>query len=84
VLRVQGGDNAVPINRVPEITRVPPVQADVQGVNNLRGRVLAVVYLSLTSALGVTERARSARVVVVDGAPNSSGSLWTVSPRCCA
>ena len=43
ILRVQGGDYAVPIHRVqeivrvPEITRVPHAQAGVEGVINLRG-----------------------------------------------
>src|ERR1700682_5777588 len=81
VLRVQGGDYAVPINRVqeivrvPEITRVPHAQAGVEGVINLRGRVLPVVDLAARLALGTTERARSARVVVVDGGSESVGLL---------
>jgi purine-binding chemotaxis protein CheW len=81
VLRVQGGDYAVPIHRVqeivrvPEITRVPHAQAGVQGVINLRGRVLPVVDLAARLALGTTEHARSARVVVVDGGSESIGLL---------
>ena len=81
VLRVQGGDYAVPINRVqeivrvPEITRVPHAQAGVEGVINLRGRVLPVVDLASRLGLGITERARSARVVVVDGGTESIGLL---------
>jgi purine-binding chemotaxis protein CheW len=81
VLRVQGGDYAVPINRVqeivrvPEITRVPHAQAGVEGVINLRGRVLPVVDLAARLALGITKRERSARVVVVDGGSESIGLL---------
>jgi purine-binding chemotaxis protein CheW len=81
VLRVQGGDYAVPIHRVqeivrvPEITRVPHAQPGVEGVINLRGRVLPVVDLASRLALGITERARSARVVVVDGGTESIGLL---------
>jgi purine-binding chemotaxis protein CheW len=81
VLRVQGGDYAVPIHRVqeivrvPEITRVPHAQPGVEGVINLRGRVLPVVDLASRLALGITERARSARVVVVDGGAESIGLL---------
>jgi purine-binding chemotaxis protein CheW len=81
VLRVQGGDYAVPIHRVqeivrvPEITRVPHAQPGVEGVINLRGRVLPVVDLAARLALGTTERARSARVVVVDGGTESIGLL---------
>jgi purine-binding chemotaxis protein CheW len=81
ILRVQGGDYAVPIHRVqeivrvPEITRVPHAQAGVEGVINLRGRVLPVVDLAARLALGTTERARSARVVVVDGGSESIGLL---------
>jgi purine-binding chemotaxis protein CheW len=81
VLRVQGGDYAVPIHRVqeivrvPEITRVPHAQPGVEGVINLRGRVLPVVDLASLLALGITERARSARVVVVDGGTESIGLL---------
>jgi purine-binding chemotaxis protein CheW len=81
VLRVQCGDYAVPIHRVqeivrvPEITRVPHAQAGVEGVINLRGRVLPVVDLASRLALGTTEHARSARVVVVDGGSESIGLL---------
>jgi purine-binding chemotaxis protein CheW len=42
-------------------------------VINLRGRVLPGVKLAAHLALGVTERARSARVVVVDGGAESIG-----------
>src|ERR1700738_5722160 len=81
ILRVQGGDYAVPIHRVqeivrvPEITRVPNAQAGVEGVINLRGRVLPVVDLAARLALGITQRERSARVVVVDGGSESIGVL---------
>src|ERR1700687_5971132 len=81
VLRVQGGDYAVPIHRVqeivrvPDITRVPHTQSGVEGVINLRGRVLPVVDLADRLALGTTERARSARVGVVGG---GSGRLGRV------
>ena len=63
------------IVRVPEITRVPHAQAGVEGVINLRGRVLPVVDLAARLALGITARARSARVVVVDGGSESIGLL---------
>ena len=81
VIRVQGGDYAVPIHhvqeivRVPNINRVPHAQPGVEGVINLRGRVLPVVDLAARLALGITERARSARVVVVDGGSESVGLL---------
>jgi purine-binding chemotaxis protein CheW len=81
VLRVQGGDYAVPIHRVqeivrvPEITRVPHAQPGVEGVINLRGRVLPVVDLAARLALGITARDRSSRVVVVDGGSGSIGLL---------
>jgi purine-binding chemotaxis protein CheW len=81
VLRVQGGDYGVPIHRiqeivrVPNITRVPHAQPGVEGVINLRGRVLPVVDLAARLALGITERDRSARVVVVDGGSESVGLL---------
>jgi purine-binding chemotaxis protein CheW len=81
VLRVQGGDYAVPIHRVqeivrvPEITRVPHAQPGVEGVINLRGRVLPVVDLAARLALGITLRDRSSRVVVVDGGSGSIGLL---------
>ena len=89
-LRVQGGDYAVPINRVqeivrvPEITRVPQAQFGVEGVINLRGRVLPVVDLDARLGLGITERARSARLVVVDGGtahPNHHGHRADRGPR---
>ncbi len=50
VLRVKDGDYAVPIGRVPSITRVPNAGTGVEGVINLRGRVLPV--LDLATRLG--------------------------------
>jgi purine-binding chemotaxis protein CheW len=48
----------------------------VEGVINLRGRVLPVVDLAARLGLGITERACSARVVVVvDGGAESIGLL---------
>ncbi len=81
VLHVKDGDYAVPIGRVqeivrvPAITRVPHAAAGVEGVINLRGRVLPVLDLGAALGLGSVERGKAARVVVVEQAASSVGLL---------
>ena len=73
VLRVHESDYAVPIGRVQEIVRVPEITplpeapAGVEGLINLRGRVLPVIDLPSRLGLGNALRARTSRVVVVKG-----------------
>ncbi len=81
VLHVGGGDYAVPISevheivRVPEITHVPQADQSVEGVINLRGRVLPVIDLGTRLGLGPVEADRQARVVVVDDGAQGVGLL---------
>lgn len=81
VLRVRGGDYAAPIGRVQEIIRVPVITAmpaaapDVEGMINLRGRVLPVINLATRLRLGDAPRHREARVVVVDSEGGGVGLL---------
>ncbi len=81
VLHVGGSNYAVPIGRVQEIIRVPhltPVPragVDIEGVINLRGRVLPVVNLGARLGLEPTARSREARVVIVDSDRGGVGLL---------
>jgi purine-binding chemotaxis protein CheW len=81
VLRVRGGDYAVHIGRVqeivrvPQITRVPNAPEGVQGIINLRGRVLPVIDLASRLGLGTSERGKQARVVVVENGAEPVGLL---------
>ncbi len=84
VLRVHDNNYAVPIGRVQEIVRVPEITplpeapAGVEGIINLRGRVLPVVDLPARLGFGRAEQARAARVVVAkmaDGEKQDIGLL---------
>jgi purine-binding chemotaxis protein CheW len=54
------------INRMLQITRVPQSPADVEGVINLRGRIIPVVDLRKRFSLESGERDDDARIVVVE------------------
>ena len=54
------------IIRLPEITPLPRASADVEGVINLRGRIVPVVNLRSRLGLEPRERPASARVIVVE------------------
>ncbi len=54
------------INRMMEITRVPHAPPFVEGVINLRGRVIPVVDLRKRFGLGEIERDKNTRIVVVE------------------
>ncbi len=81
MLHTAGSAYAVPIARVQEIIRVPAITSvpraahDVEGVINLRGRILPVVNLSTRLGRLPTEASRTARIVVVEGALGSIGLL---------
>jgi purine-binding chemotaxis protein CheW len=81
VLRVGAGEYAVPIGRVqeivrvPAITRVPHAGPGVEGVIDLRGRVLPIVDLAIRLGLGSADRGQAARVVVVEAATGPVGLL---------
>ena len=54
------------IVRVPEITPVPNAPEHIEGVINLRGKIIAVVDLSKRFGEGAIERSSKSRVVVVE------------------
>ena len=54
------------INRMMEITRVPESPDCVDGVINLRGRIIPVIDLRKRFGLGASERSNDSRIVVVE------------------
>ena len=58
---------AVPeINRMMDLTRVPQSPAEVEGVINLRGKIIPVIDLRKRFGLQVSERNDANRIVVVE------------------
>ena len=54
------------IVRVPEITQVPETPSFVEGVINLRGRIVPVIDLRKRLRLGTAEKKRSNRVLIIE------------------
>jgi purine-binding chemotaxis protein CheW len=54
------------INRMMELTRVPQSPADVEGVINLRGRIIPVLDLRKRFGMAVTAHSEASRIIVVD------------------
>jgi len=54
------------IMRMQKITRVPGAYSFVEGVINLRGKVLPVIDLRKRLGLNVTEHTKESRIVVID------------------
>lgn len=54
------------INRMMELTRVPQSPPDVEGVINLRGRIIPVVDLRKRFGFPKSERTSEARIIVVE------------------
>ena len=63
------------IIRLQEITRVPRTPTFVEGVINLRGKVIPVVNLRTIFYLSVTEQTRESRIVVVDIGGQQTGIM---------
>lgn len=63
------------IIRIPEITLLPNAQDFVEGVINLRGRVLPVIDLGKKIGLPVKERSESSRIIVVEIHQNVLGCI---------
>ena len=63
------------INRMVEITRVPQAPNYVEGVINLRGKVIPIVDLRKRFNLEVKEYDRNTRIVVVDISGNIMGMV---------
>ena len=63
------------IIRMSEITKVPRSPDFVEGVINLRGRVIPVIDLRKRFGLPLVERSEEARTIVVDSAGNVVGLI---------
>ena len=63
------------IIRMPEITPIPRTAPDVEGVVNLRGRIVPIVDLRARLGLSVVARTLSARVIVVQVGENTVGLI---------
>lgn len=63
------------INRMVEITRVPQTPDYVEGVINLRGKVIPIIDLRKRFDLGVKEYDKNTRIVVVDINGNIMGMV---------
>jgi len=63
------------INRMVEITRVPQAPHYVEGVINLRGKVIPIVDLRKRFSLELKEHDKNTRIVVVDIGGNIMGMI---------
>lgn len=54
------------INRMMELTRIPQSPPEVEGVINLRGRIIPVIDLRKRFGLSGSERDESSRIIVVE------------------
>jgi purine-binding chemotaxis protein CheW len=54
------------IVRVPEITPVPEMPPFVEGVINLRGKIVSIVDLSKRLQIGEAKRSRSNRILIIE------------------
>ncbi|MFO0831352.1 MAG: chemotaxis protein CheW [Phycisphaerales bacterium] len=54
------------INRMMDLTRVPQSPPEVEGVINLRGKIIPVLDLRRKFGMGSAERTESNRIIVVD------------------
>jgi purine-binding chemotaxis protein CheW len=76
------------IIRMPELVRVPLGPPSLEGLANLRGRVLPVVSLRTCCALAAVEHDETTRVIVVDGGVplgfvvDRVASVVSVDPEC--
>lgn len=54
------------INRMMNLTRVPQAPAEVEGVINLRGKIIPVIELRRRFGMPESERSESSRIIVVE------------------
>lgn len=54
------------INRMMNLTRVPQAPAEVEGVINLRGRIIPVIELRRRFGMPESERSEQSRIIVVE------------------
>jgi purine-binding chemotaxis protein CheW len=69
ILRVQE------INRMMNITQVPESPAGVEGVINLRGRIIPIMDLRVRFGMPAAERTEESRIVVVEAAGATVGFI---------
>ncbi|MEM9372890.1 MAG: chemotaxis protein CheW [Planctomycetota bacterium] len=69
ILRVQE------INRMMQITQVPESPAGVEGIINLRGRIIPIMDLRVRFSMPTQERTEDSRIVVVDAAGTTVGFI---------
>ncbi|HEM55171.1 MAG TPA: purine-binding chemotaxis protein CheW, partial [Thermodesulfobium narugense] len=63
------------IIKIQDITRVPKAPDFVEGVINLRGKIVPIVDLRKRFELGQTERTKDTRVIVVETSGNIVGFI---------
>lgn len=63
------------IIKIQDITRVPKAPGFVEGVINLRGKIVPIVDLRRRFELGQTERTKDTRVIVVETSGNIVGFI---------
>ena len=63
------------INRMMALTRVPQSPPEVEGVINLRGKIIPVVDLRVRMGLEVVEETDSSRIIVVDAEDGQVGII---------
>lgn len=63
------------INRMPQITRVPQSPPCVEGVINLRGRIIPVIDLRKRFALAAKEHSSESRIIVVEVSGRTLGFI---------
>src|SRR5580693_5224786 len=71
------------IVRVPEITPVPNAPDHIEGVINLRGKIIAVVDLSKRFGEAAIEHNSKSRIVVVEMEERLVGLLVNSASKCC-
>jgi purine-binding chemotaxis protein CheW len=71
------------INRMVEITAVPHTENYVEGIINLRGKVIPIIDLRKKFGLETKEHDNHTRIIVVDVGGETVGLSWTGSLRYC-
>jgi purine-binding chemotaxis protein CheW len=63
------------INRMIEITKIPNTPAHVEGIVNLRGKIIPIISLRTKLGFGETERDKATRIMVVEMNGNVLGFI---------
>src|SRR3954467_13330224 len=70
------------IGRVPDITAVPDAPEYIEGVINLRGKIISVVDLRKRFGEREITWTKKNRILVSSSSTRWSGSSWILLPRC--